>query len=204
MDVLAGFKAAQREAWSHFAPLEAVTTRPAARLVRFSGLGANNKMLDVACGTGVVTAARLGAHVTALDLTPKLLERAHENGRIAGVQIEWHEGDAEALPFDAGAFDFVGSQFGHMFAPGGGDRRNVARAQARRHAGLLDLATRAAHHRENFERSSGPAQLVVQTLQKMDPARLASYRREYEALVAGYFDGNTVCQGYLLTRATKV
>ena len=41
------------------------------------------------------------------------------------MTIEWHEGDAEALPFDAGAFDVVLSQFGHMFAP----RPDVALAE---------------------------------------------------------------------------
>lgn len=76
-------------------------------------------MLDVACGTGVVaiTAARRGARVCGLDLTPELLQRARENARIAEVNIEWHEGDAESLPFEDGSFDVVLSQFGHMFGP---------------------------------------------------------------------------------------
>jgi len=64
-----------------------------------------------------VTAARLGAHVTGLDLTPELLERARENSSIAGVEIDWHEGDAEKLPFGNAAFDVVLSEFGHIFAP---------------------------------------------------------------------------------------
>src|SRR5712671_779233 len=105
-DPLARFKAAQREGWAHFAPLEALTTQPAAELVRRASPRAGQRLLDVACGTGVVavTAARLGARVTGLDLTPELLERARENARIAGVEVVWHEGDVEALPFDAGAF----------------------------------------------------------------------------------------------------
>ena len=76
-------------------------------------------MLDVGCGTGVValTAARRGAAVTGLDLTPELVARAKENSAVAGLDIAWHQGDAEALPFPDGAFDIVVSQFGHMFAP---------------------------------------------------------------------------------------
>jgi len=76
-------------------------------------------VLDVACGTGVVsvTAARLGARVTGLDLTPELLELARENGRIAEVEIDWREGDVEKLPFGDAAFDVVLSQYGHIFAP---------------------------------------------------------------------------------------
>lgn len=119
MDALDAFKANQKAGWAHFAPLQAFTTPPAAQLVKFAGIRAGQRALDVACGTGVVavTAARAGATVTGLDLTPELLAVARENAQIAGVQIAWHEGDAEALPFDGGTFDAVVSQFGHMFAP---------------------------------------------------------------------------------------
>jgi SAM-dependent methyltransferase len=118
-DPIAKFKEAQRQGWAHFAPLEAVTTPTAARLVKFAGVRKGQRVLDVGCGTGVVsiTAARASAKVTGIDLTPELLERARENSRIAEVDIDWREGDAEALPFDDGAFDVVLSQFGHMFAP---------------------------------------------------------------------------------------
>jgi SAM-dependent methyltransferase len=118
-DPLAGFKQAQKEGWASFAPLQAITTVSAARLVKHAGIRADQRVLDVGCGTGVaaVTAARLGAQVTGLDLTPELLVEARENARIAMVNIEWHEGDAEKLPFDTNAFDVVVSQFGHMFAP---------------------------------------------------------------------------------------
>jgi SAM-dependent methyltransferase len=119
MDVLDQFKAAQKAGWAHFAPLQAFTTIAAARLFKHARITAGQRVLDVACGTGVVavTAARSGARVTGLDLTPELLAVARDNGRIAGVEIDWHEGDVEALPFDAATFDVVVSQFGHMFAP---------------------------------------------------------------------------------------
>lgn len=119
MDALAQFKEVQRKSWAHFAPLETVTTPAAARLVRHAGVRAGQRALDVACGTGVVavTAARAGAQVTGLDLTPELIEHARENSRIAEVDITWHVGDVEELPFEKGAFDVVMSQFGHIFAP---------------------------------------------------------------------------------------
>ena len=119
MDVLDNFKAAQRAGWVHFTPLAMMTTMPAARLVKHAGIRAADRVLDVACGTGVVavTAARLGAHVTALDLTPELLAAARDNARTAGADIDFHEGDVENLPFPDAAFDVVVSQFGHIFAP---------------------------------------------------------------------------------------
>jgi len=118
-DAIANFKAAQRAGWAHFAPLQALTTEPAGRLVRFADIHPGDRVLDVACGTGVVavTAARRGAIVTGLDLTPQLLDVARDNAQIARVDVDWHEGDAESLPFPADRFDVVVSQFGHMFAP---------------------------------------------------------------------------------------
>jgi SAM-dependent methyltransferase len=119
MNKLAQFKEIQKQGWAHFAPLEALTVPQAAKLVNHARIRAEQKVLDVACGTGVVaiTAAQRGARVTALDLTPQLLERARENAALAGLKIDWREGDAESLPFEDAAFDVVVSQFGHMFAP---------------------------------------------------------------------------------------
>lgn len=119
MDSFEAFKNLQRQSWTNFAPVETFTMRPAANLVKFAGVSAGQQVLDVGCGTGViaVTAARNGAQVTGLDLTPPLLERARHNSKIAEVNIDWREGDAEELPFDDGAFDIVLSQFGHIFAP---------------------------------------------------------------------------------------
>lgn len=127
MDPFEQFKAAQRAGWAHFAPLQIFTTIPAGRLVEHAGVRPGMRVLDVACGTGVVavTAARAGAQVTGLDLTPELLREARANAQIAGVTIEWHEGDVEHLPFEASTFDIVLSQFGHMFAP----RPDVATAE---------------------------------------------------------------------------
>jgi SAM-dependent methyltransferase len=118
-DPFAQFKAVQREGWNLFLPLEQLTMIPAGKLVAFAKITPGQHVLDVACGTGVVavTAARAGARVRALDLSPTLLERARENARLTGVEADFVAGDAEGLPYPDAAFDVVLSQFGHMFAP---------------------------------------------------------------------------------------
>ena len=119
MDPITQFKEMQKQAWAGFAVLEGITGTAAPSLVRFAGIKPGAQVLDVACGSGVValTAARRGAKVTGLDLTPELVARAKENAALMRVEVEWHEGDAEALPFADAKFDVVVSQFGHMFAP---------------------------------------------------------------------------------------
>lgn len=118
-DPFAQLKVIQREGWAVFAPLEAVTTMTAAELVKHARVCAQQTLLDVGCGTGVVavTAARVGAKVRALDLSPVLLEHGKKHAALAGVEIDFKEGDVEALPYDGATFDVVLSQFGHMFAP---------------------------------------------------------------------------------------
>jgi len=88
-DELSLFKEKQSKSWSVFAPLESVTTIPAANLVKYANIKAGNRVLDVGCGTGVVaiTAACLGAKVAALDLCPELIARAEENKNCAQVEL---------------------------------------------------------------------------------------------------------------------
>jgi len=119
MDPTAQFKENQKVAWSTFGLFESMTGTVAPRLVSFAGIKPGASVLDVGCGTGVVglTAARLGARVTGVDLTPELIARAKENSALMGVEADWRQGDAEALPLTDASFDFVVSQFGHMFAP---------------------------------------------------------------------------------------
>lgn len=113
------FKQIQKKAWAAFSPLATFTTPCAATLVEFAQVSVGQTVLDVACGTGVVavTAARRGAQVRGLDLSPALLEDARKHAGVLNLDIEFTEGDAEKLPYEDASFDVVLSQFGHMFAP---------------------------------------------------------------------------------------
>lgn len=109
-----------RAAWSSgsYSEMDQNYLGMAARLVEDAGVGANDDVLDVGCGTGnvAITAARRGADASGLDLTPTMLERARENAEIAGVDgIEWHEGNATDLPFGDDTFDVTLSALGHMY-----------------------------------------------------------------------------------------
>ncbi|MBI3958837.1 MAG: class I SAM-dependent methyltransferase [Chloroflexi bacterium] len=81
------------------------------------------RLLDVACGSGVVTrqAARMvgaSGRVVGLDLSPEALAVARSlNGPDGGATIAWREGSADSLPFADGSFDVVTCQLGLMFFP---------------------------------------------------------------------------------------
>ena len=94
-------------------------------LVDACGITAGQRVLDVAAGTGnvAIRAAEAGAEVVASDLTPENFEAGRREARARGVELEWAEADAEALPFGDGEFDVVTSSFGAMFAP---DHQKVA------------------------------------------------------------------------------
>jgi ubiquinone/menaquinone biosynthesis C-methylase UbiE len=93
-----------------------------ARLVEAIGDLSRARVLDVACGPGIVTSA-LAAHaqeVVALDLTPEMLAKASERCGTAGrTNVVFEEGSATALPFADACFDAVITRlsFHHFLAP---------------------------------------------------------------------------------------
>ena len=80
------------------------------------------RVLDVACGTGVIArlaAERVGSSgkVVGIDVAPDMIEVARATAAPSGPAIDWRQGDAAALPFPDGAFDVVLSQMGLMLFP---------------------------------------------------------------------------------------
>jgi SAM-dependent methyltransferase len=100
------------------------------QLVNLLRIGAGDRVLDLATGTGevAVRAAQRGATVTGIDITEPMLAKARERAAAAGVEIAFDHGDVEYLPYEDGCFDVLVSNFGLVFAP---DHANVAAELAR-------------------------------------------------------------------------
>jgi SAM-dependent methyltransferase len=88
-------------------------------LVEACRIGPGDRVLDVGAGTGnaAIPAALTGASVVASDLTPELLERGRVEADRRGIDLQWREANAEAMPFADDQFDIVMSCIGVMFAP---------------------------------------------------------------------------------------
>ena len=89
------------------------------RFIKRLEIRRGSDVLDVACGTGntAIPAARDGANVIGVDIATNLLEQGRARAAREGLNLEFREGDAEALPCGAAEFDAVVSMFGAMFAP---------------------------------------------------------------------------------------
>ena len=137
----------------------------AARLVDRAGVAEGDRVLDVACGTGVVSrhaAARVGDEgaVTGLDRNEGMLEVAASAAAGTRPDVEWRRGDATDLPFADGSFDVVCCQQALQFledppaalaemrrvlAPGGRVALSVWRP-LEYHPGYVVLAEALEHH----------------------------------------------------------
>ncbi len=105
-------------------------------LVDTSGAGAEDSVLDVACGPGLVVAAFAASvrHVTGIDVTPAMIARAGElTAGVSNVSLDL--GDVEALPYADGTFSIVVSRFAfhHFQRPGVvlAEMRRVCRPRGR-------------------------------------------------------------------------
>jgi SAM-dependent methyltransferase len=150
MPNLAAVKTRQQATWAS-GDYHAIGVRivlVAENLIESLDLRSTERVLDVATGSGnaALAAARRGAEVTGVDYVPDLLDRARRRADAEALEVTFADGDAEALPFEDGAFDVTSSVFGAMFAP---DQERTAAELARvtRPGGRIGLV---AHTPEGF------------------------------------------------------
>lgn len=122
LDADRALKAKHRALWAsgdYPAVAEELIPELGPALVQAAGVRPGDRILDVAAGSGnaAIPAAEAGGIVTASDLTPELFEAGRRIAAHRGVDLEWVEADAEALPFADNGFDIVMSCVGVMFAP---------------------------------------------------------------------------------------
>lgn len=83
-------------------------------LVGFSGAGPGDRVLDVACGPGLVVCAfaRVAQEATGIDITPAMIEQAREHAaRLELTNVQWRLGEIPPLPWPDDAFDIVVSRY---------------------------------------------------------------------------------------------
>ena len=141
----------------------------AATLVEQAALQPGERVLDVACGTGVVArqaAQHVGptGKVIGLDLYGDMLAVARSSPEVPGVSIEWQEGNALALSFSDDTFDVVLCQQGLQFFS---DRPAALREM---HRVLLPWGRVVLSVWGPLERSPGHAALVRALERSLDTA----------------------------------
>ena len=114
-------KARQKATWESgdFGQIARYTMPSAEEFMGRLRLRRGDHVLDVACGTGnlAVLAARAGCITAGVDIASNLIAQARARAEREGLDIEYLEGDAEALPYPDASFDLVVSMYGVMFAP---------------------------------------------------------------------------------------
>jgi SAM-dependent methyltransferase len=84
-------------------------------------LPASPRIADVACGPGTVglLAAAAGARVSAIDISPRMVDALRARAAAAGLDgaIDVRVGDGQRLPFESATYDAAFSMFGLMFFP---------------------------------------------------------------------------------------
>jgi SAM-dependent methyltransferase len=117
----AAIKERQQQMWASgdYSAVAARIHPIAERLCEAAHMVAGDRVLDVATGSGnaAIAAARCECDVVGIDYVPSLLERASLRALAEGLDIDFIEADAEALPFADASFDAVLSVVGVMFAP---------------------------------------------------------------------------------------
>ena len=126
-------------------------------LIRTADITADDEVLDVACGPGLVACevAKVARHVTGIDLTPAMIEQARERQKsLVQANLTWKVGDAQPLPFPDGTFSRGITRYSfHHFT----DTRGVFAEMARvckpgGRVTVCDVFTTSAEQAELYDR----------------------------------------------------
>lgn len=175
-------------------------------LIRTARITAEDTVLDVACGPGLVAceAARAARHVTGIDLTPAMIAQARGRQRSLGLEnLTWVPGDAQPLPFPAAHFSRVITRysFHHFTDPAGVFAEMVRVCQPGGTVTVCDVFTRSAEQAELYDRLEqhrDPSHTRALPLAELEAlfATLQDLRREFyrypvkvEELLARSFPG---------------
>jgi SAM-dependent methyltransferase len=141
-----------------FAAMPAHSDAGIVRLIREAArVGPDGRVLDVACGPGLVALAlaESAGHVTGLDLTPAMLDKARELQRQRGRDnLSWQQGRADALPYPDGSFDAVVTRFSfhHLTDPAAALAEMVRVCRPRGRVGVCDVYTTTPDQAAAYDR----------------------------------------------------
>jgi SAM-dependent methyltransferase len=174
-------------------------------LLEATGATGADTVLDVACGPGLVVLAfaAVARHVTGIDVTPAMIERARVLQAQRGLSnVSWQVGDVSRLPFGDGAFTVVTCRYAvhHFPDPGAAVREMVRVCAPGGRVALIDVFTtpEKAGAYNGMEKLRDPSHVRALTLEELGGLASAGgltglrtwfYRMEVEleALMRGSF-----------------
>lgn len=158
-------------------------------LIAYLDPPSGTRLLDVACGTGIVArtaATRLGNNgtVTGIDMNPAMIEVARSTAAREGLDIEWSVGMAGELPFPDASFDIVTIQQALQFFP---DQPAALRECLRvlTPGGLLAVEVWSALEKQGIQRPYTEAIEHVTGSPSMHAAYGTTTAQELGALITG-------------------
>jgi SAM-dependent methyltransferase len=177
-----------------FAQLPAHSSEASLRLVHeAAGIGAEDTILDVACGPGLLACAfaRTARQVTGIDLTPAMIEQARALQRSEGLaNLSWEVGDVSTLPFADDAFSVVFTRysFHHMLNPADVLAEMVRVAQPGGRVVVVDVYTSSAEQAEAYnhvERLRDPSHVRALGLDELEGLMRSAGLRELKTSLYG-------------------